>query len=189
MGASTSLLICTFFSSFLLFVHCQSQNNCIALSDCRTLFDLLKNRDNFANFTRVDVYKHLKNVNCGFDGRSPLVKCPDLDIFEIEKSIIDVPDDVGFCQGSLTIMHTDEFSEFDLNDLKSHRLTALRYRRLQDGLLKNRKVIHMESNGNCCWRVFEQKRFRGRAENIPLGFEGLPQHEPKSIKKVECDNI
>ena len=76
--ASTSLLICTFFSSFLLFVHCQSQNNCIALSDCRTLFDLLKNRDNFANFTRVDVYKHLKNVNCGFDGRSPLVKCPDL---------------------------------------------------------------------------------------------------------------
>ena len=76
--ASTSLLICTFFSSFLLFVHCQSQNNCIALSDCRTLFGLLKNRDNFANFTRVDVYKHLKNVNCGFDGRSPLVKCPDL---------------------------------------------------------------------------------------------------------------
>ena len=111
------------------------------------------------------------------------------DIFEIEKSIIDVPDDVGFCQGSLTIMHTDQFSEFDLNDLKSHRLTALRYKRLQDGLLKNRKVIHMESNGNCCWRVFEQKRFRGRAENIPLGFEGLPQHEPKSIKKVECDNI
>ena len=111
------------------------------------------------------------------------------DIFEIEKSIIDVPDDVGFCQGSLTVMHTNKFSEFDLNDLKSYRLTALRYPRLQDGLLKNRKVIHMESNGNCCWRVFEQKRFRGRAENIPLGFEGLPQHEPKSIKKVECDNI
>ena len=186
--ASTSLLICTFFSSFLLFVHCQSQNNCIALSDCRTLFDLLKNRDNFANFTRVDVYKHLKNVNCGFDGRSPLVKCPDL-VIGIMHSIIDVPDVVGYCQGSLTVMHTNKFSEFDLNDLKSYRLTALRYPRLQDGLLKNRKVIHMESNGNCCWRVFEQKRFRGRAENIPLGFEGLPQHEPKSIKKVECDNI
>ena len=76
--ASTSLLICTFFSSFLLFVHCQSQNNCIALSDCRTLFGLLKNRDNFENFTRVDVYKYIKNVNCGFDGRRPLVKCPDL---------------------------------------------------------------------------------------------------------------
>ena len=75
--ASTSLLICTFFCSFLLIVQCQSQGNCIALSDCHTLFALLKNRDNLANFTRVDVYKHIQNVNCGFNGTSPLVKCPD----------------------------------------------------------------------------------------------------------------
>ena len=77
--ASTSLLICTYFCSFLfIVVHCQSQDNCIALRDCPTLFDLLKNRDNLANFTRVDVYTHLKNVNCGFNrtSRSPLVRCP-----------------------------------------------------------------------------------------------------------------
>ena len=77
--ASTSLLICPLFCSFLLIVQCQSQDDdCVPLKNCTTLFDLLKNRDNLANFTRVDVYKHLQNVNCGFNGKSPLVQCPDL---------------------------------------------------------------------------------------------------------------
>ena len=105
-----------------------------------------------------------------------------------ERHLIDVPDDVGICQGSLTVMHTNQSFALDLNDLKSYRLTGLRYKDLQRGLLRNRQVIHTASNGNCCWRVFERKRYRGTAENIPLGFEGLPQHEPKSMKKVECDH-
>ena len=71
--------------------------------------------------------------------------------------------------------------------MKRIRLTGLRYANLRKGLLRNRNLIYMESNGNCCWQVFDRKRFRGRRENIPLGFEGLPEREPKSIRRVECD--
>ena len=102
----------------------------------------------------------------------------------VGRAAIDMPDNESQCLGSLTLIH---LQKSDLSDMKRIRLTGLRYANLRKGLLRNRNLIYMESNGNCCWQVFDRKRFRGRRENIPLGFEGLPEHEPKSIRRVECD--
>ena len=103
----------------------------------------------------------------------------------VGRNVFDVLDNESQqCEGSLTLIH---LHNSDLSDMKRIRLSGFKYSNLRKGLLRNRNLIYMESNGNCCWQVFNRKRFRGRRENIPLGFEGLPEHEPKSIKRVECN--
>ena len=41
--------------------------------------------------------------------------------------------------------------------------------------------------GNCCWRVFQMSRFRGKSANLGIGFDGLMSFQPKSIKKEVCN--
>jgi hypothetical protein len=57
----------------------QQKQNCIPLKQCTSLLLLLRNRDDLPNLTRVDVYRHLQRVHCGFQGNDPLVECPDIE--------------------------------------------------------------------------------------------------------------
>jgi hypothetical protein len=57
----------------------QQQQNCIPLKQCSSLMLLFQNRDNLPNLNRVDVYRHLQRVYCGFRGIHYLVDCPDIE--------------------------------------------------------------------------------------------------------------
>ena len=52
--------------------------------------------------------------------------------------------------------------------------------------LKHRHVLRLKSDGNCCWRAYQLKRFRGRYEDIFPGYDEFPKIQPKSLKKMNC---
>ena len=52
--------------------------------------------------------------------------------------------------------------------------------------LKHRHVLRLKSDGNCCWRAYQFKRFRGRYEDIFPGYDEFPKIQPKSLKKMNC---
>ena len=43
--------------------------------------------------------------------------------------------------------------------------------------------------GDCCWKIWNETRFRGASEDLKLGFGGIPkypQFNVNSLKKVPC---
>jgi hypothetical protein len=78
----------------------------------------------------------------------------------------------------------------ELRSMKTIRLKRKRYPNLTRRILRqDRKLIHVESNGNCCWEFHEDVNFLGFGESLRGGFTGLPRREPKSVKQVSCDLI
>ena len=78
---SRILLICAFLCYLLLVVddiQCEKQNCSTPLRDCPALFNLLKIEKKLPNVSRVDVFDHLKTFLCGFEGKNPLVECPNI---------------------------------------------------------------------------------------------------------------
>ena len=55
-------------------INCE---NCVPLKDCQTLWDLVQNKDSLPNITRADVFGQLRERQCGFDGATPLLNCPE----------------------------------------------------------------------------------------------------------------
>lgn len=69
----------TFFLFQLLWVYygtAKSDENCLKIRDCQSLQVLLQNRDKLPNMTRIDVYRYIRDLNCGFDGIEAMVECP-----------------------------------------------------------------------------------------------------------------
>jgi hypothetical protein len=119
----------------------------------------------------------------------------------IGKSISDTSSQFS-CVGSLTLITALKFREnpesgsrggmdplLELKSMKTVKLKGKLYKNLTRRVLTNdRKLIHVESNGNCCWGFFhEDLNFRGFRESLPRGFFGLPRREPKSVKQISCD--
>jgi hypothetical protein len=52
---------------------------CLKLGDCQALQLLLQSKDRLPNMSRVDVYRHIRDLGCGFSGFEPLVKCPSVE--------------------------------------------------------------------------------------------------------------
>ena len=61
------------------------------------------------------------------------------------------------------------------------------YRNIKRGfaILKKNIVIQMVANGDCCWDIYDQRKFRGENQYLPHG-EHIPDIQPKSIKRVNC---
>lgn len=109
--------------------------------------------------------------------------------------------DVNFeeneCSGHLNMIHvTTELSRSmdpDLEEMRSMKTTQLerkRYFNLSRKVLRhNRKLIHVEVNGNCCWQLYSEAYFKGQTFGAYLGFYGLPDFTPKSMKKVSCEAL
>ena len=94
--------------------------------------------------------------------------------------------DEDFCKGSMLVIHTSQDS--GLANTKAIQLGGKRYQNLDRRILKNaRQIMHMETRGNCCWKLFERANFLGKSLDISLGFQGRPTLNPKSIKQVECE--
>ena len=69
-------------------------------------------------------------------------------------------------------------------------LTGSRYPNTKVGILHNRKILHLEANGNCCWAFFKNPHFRGSKETIGIGFRGnLLSRTPNSIKQISCNEV
>ena len=72
--------VTSLFLFFAIFVHFDTVNsqqdlNCVPLRQCPALLYLVRHRDNLPNMSRVDVYRYLRDLHCGFSGSDPLIKC------------------------------------------------------------------------------------------------------------------
>ena len=56
-----------------------NSEKCLKLGDCQALQLLLQSKDRLPNMSRVDVYRHIRDLGCGFSGFEPLVKCPSVE--------------------------------------------------------------------------------------------------------------
>lgn len=99
------------------------------------------------------------------------------------------------CKGHMKMMHvTAELSRSldpeleEMRSMKTTRLERKRYFNLSRKVLRNdRKLLHLEVNGNCCWQLYSEANFKGDTFGAYLGFHGLPEFNPKSMKKVSCE--
>ena len=95
------------------------------------------------------------------------------------------------CIGTLEIVHANEN---DIRIFESLRLAPNgglhkngAYQNIKRGfpILKKHIVIQMVVNGDCCWEIYEKRKFQGENQYLPHG-EHLPEIQPISIKKVHC---
>ena len=56
-----------------------NSEKCLKLGECQSLQLLLQSKDRLPNMSRVDVYRHIRDLGCGFSGFEPLVKCPSVE--------------------------------------------------------------------------------------------------------------
>ena len=68
-------------------------------------------------------------------------------------------------------------------------IILFRYSNLPRRILRSRKLLHIENNGDCCWQFNSSPKFRGDLEYAKIGFSGLPRRSPKSIRRVLCDIV
>ena len=110
----------------------------------------------------------------------------DDDLQLARSGVIDVRNNKYTCQGSLTISHADANGGQGINFLEDFKVSRLRRQRYRRNIFKDRRIIKVQSNGNCCWKFYEKPFFRGASQHIEVGFSGLPLI-PGSIKRIECD--
>ena len=46
------------------------------------------------------------------------------------------------------------------------------------------RIVNTE--GNCCWKIFEKRRWSGQMEHVHLGYDGKPPFMPTSLRKAKC---
>ena len=91
------------------------------------------------------------------------------------------------CVGALFITHSN------INSLSNYKTARLydkkEYPNLRRGfkIFKQNVIIHLESEGNCCWELYNRKRFRGTdKQDITPGISFYPDFQPRSIRKRNC---
>ena len=75
----------------------------------------------------------------------------------------------------------------DATELKTKRLSGTKneYRRLIR--LRERKILHMKANGNCCWECYHEEHLKGDpAFDVDPANEVVPDVQPRSIKRICC---
>jgi len=179
--------------------------NCKLLSDCPEFLWLLRNKHDVPGMGFQEVLQYLQSKHCGFDGDDPKVNCPQVDDSIIEEDpVAIVPQSIAQtarasgviavnsggrvrqCSGSITIIHYKR-SGSPLEDMKALRLRGRKYGNLSSRVLTNdREVIRIQSEGNCCWRIYSSVRFRGQRQHIHSGFDGKPNINIKSVARTSC---
>ena len=87
------------------------------------------------------------------------------------------------CKGSLLIHHSANNGGV-LEDFKQLRLRGKSYRQMRK--LRDRNVVQMQTNGNCCWKLHSLSKFRGIEETVYNGLNIVPRVHPRSIKREIC---
>ena len=130
------------------------------------------------------------------------MNCP-LDDFDLEvRQFID-KDDIGIrqststllgrisCIGSLKIVHSNENDLGNFQDLQLATDGGVNkdgeYQNLKRGfpVLKRNIIIQIITIGNCCWEIYEKRKFKGKKQYLHHG-EHFPDIQPRSVRRVEC---
>lgn len=96
------------------------------------------------------------------------------------------------CEGSLKmIVENKLIGSSDTKVLTNIKLTGWKYGHLLKPLSRKRNflrsVLKVQTEGNCCWKIFSQSRYRGETEFLHPGFDEAPRNKIKSAKKMECN--
>ena len=79
------------------------------------------------------------------------------------------------------------FEELDTLNLNSN--VATKYPLLGVKKLRSRQVQYVQSDGNCCWKMFKKSHLRGETQPLSVGFEGKPNLQPMSASIFDCDAL
>lgn len=91
---------------------------------------------------------------------------------------------LGSCIGSLEFYHGPRNSP--LNDIQILRLSQ-KWKEIGNvKKLKQRRVLRLKAQGNCCWKIYQNQDFVGRYEHIHAGYDKYPKIQLKSLKKIDC---
>jgi len=107
--------------------------------------------------------------------------------------IIDVRSEprIPSCDGSLTLIVENRIlGDSEIRLVTKLKLTGWRYGNLLRSLMREkntiRNVIKVQTEGNCCWKIFSKPRYRGLTQFINPGFDEAPRNRIKSAKKIDC---
>merc|ERR1711976_129143 len=90
---------------------------------------------------------------------------------DFDREVIDNPEGDDECVGVLVLFSPD-YEEISVHDT---------IRKVQH------EIIGAKVNGNCCWKIYGRKHFRGRSETLYPGFLDETKFEiVRSVKKIEC---
>nr|XP_040563698.1 uncharacterized protein LOC121113911 isoform X1 [Lepeophtheirus salmonis] len=154
---------------------------CKSIKDCSSLDWLMKNKGNVP-FKVSNIFKVLGHIGCGYNESEPKILCTD-DIVnaddEDETSALRngvitgyLENEVG-CTGSIVYHELKE---------KTYSISKILQRKRSIG----GDVFQIEVIGNCCWKAYDRKSFRGEFELYEPGINICPEIIVKSIKKVDC---
>jgi len=154
----------------------QQQSACVTLEQCGSLMRMWESR--FTKMNTLEAIGALERAHCGFLGVSdlPLFRCPD----EPESGIREVISDVSLrknpglnslCAGTLKLF-VDNDPEPDVVTRESINMLSM---------VGSRVVV----TGNCCWRLYYSRLFRGRSVSLGPGATQLGVGRVKSIKKLD----
>ena len=96
------------------------------------------------------------------------------------------------CDGTLTIILENRLlgSSADSNIITRLKLIGWRYGNLLKRMNRKvdivRNIIKVQTEGNCCWKIFSKSRYRGQSQFLNPGFDEAPRSEIKSVKKMQC---
>ena len=176
----------------LVLFYTVKADDCVTLDQCPSLLALFENQNDLLEISRSEVVQYLRELQCGSDGLNSLFFCPmihrDNPIVTKGAGIVGFVQRQDLCSGSLMVIH----SSFDPSPLarmrssKANRFTREKYFSI---LRNNRRVLHVESHGTCCWSFFSRPHFSGENFSIGIGFSGVPHFNPRSLKKVSCADI
>ena len=193
MQGPTYLLI---LSTILFEASFVVSQDCIPLRQCSSLMALLENKNGLPpQVSTIDIFTVLRSSRCGFDGNDPLVWCQDEEAEEgddiIDRQII-INRDAGpelVCDGMLTVIHMNPTS--GLRSMKTSRLQGPVFYNIRRRILRNRRILHLRVDGNCCWKLHAIQNFRGAVQYLKPGHEASYEgsFQPSSIKRVLCSTL
>lgn len=168
---------------------------------CKLLAQL-RSHDGKENIDYFQLLQYLLKQKDIFNGQEePDVKCPNIKEAPLHTPYVP-PKSENFAKGLISVYHTTQETQcdgsltilldnrspgsFPLKSITSLKLTGKRYRNLLRNINKNKRVIKIQAEGNCCWMIFSKIRFLGQTQYIYPGFDEFPDNEIKSAKRISC---
>ena len=147
-------------------------SSCVPLEQCGPLHVMWESR--YIMMNTMEALGALQSAHCGFSPSThdPVFRCPGQSENGVSRHVIS---DGGFrtqdCSGSIKLFARHE-AEPELVTTESMNKV-------------NVAVGRVIVEGNCCWRLHRNKRFRGRSMTIRAGVTNPGIGTVKSIRKLE----
>ncbi|CAB4054675.1 unnamed protein product [Lepeophtheirus salmonis] len=175
-----NLRISVNFSLLVLFITLERRveggSNCIPLTECSPLKYFLKHRGSRIKYDRFRINNILWKKRCGFDPyqNTPKVNCPDKEYPVRETNPVQAKSS-GVINGKIT-------RDVCMGSLRIH------HNHVRDGSDIKINVLS-EVIGNCCWKINERTRHRGKTQLLHGGFDDEPDIQPKSVQVFMCQYL